>query len=139
MQALQLSASARYDDYSDFGDTTNPKFGLNWTVVDGFSLRASSGKSFHAPSLADSNVATVDSRLQILPFFPFFPPGAPPGPAIVIAGGQPNLKPETADTWSVGFDFNPAALDRLNVSATCTTSIFVTCWAFLFRRSGCSP
>lgn len=118
MQALQLSASARYDDYSDFGDTTNPKFGLNWTVVDGFSLRASSGKSFHAPSLADSNVATVDSRLQILPFFPFFPPGAPPGPAIVIAGGQPNLKPETADTWSVGFDFNPAALDRLNVSAT---------------------
>jgi iron complex outermembrane receptor protein len=118
VQALTLSASTRYDDYSDFGDTTNPKFGLSWTVVDGFSLRASSGKSFHAPSLADSNVATVDSRLQILPFFPFFPPGAPPGPAVVIAGGQPNLKPEKADTWSVGFDFNPAALDSLNVSAT---------------------
>ena len=118
VRALTLSASTRYDDYSDFGDTTNPKFGINWTVVDGFSLRASSGKSFHAPSLADSNVATVDSRLQILPFFPFFPPGAPPGPAIVIAGGQPDLKPEKADTWSVGFDFNPSALDNLNVSAT---------------------
>ncbi len=92
VRALTLSASTRYDDYSDFGDTTNPKFGINWTVVDGFSLRASSGKSFHAPSLADSNVATVDSRLQILPSFPFFPPGAPPGPAVIIAGGQPELE-----------------------------------------------
>ncbi|MBL8266356.1 TonB-dependent receptor plug domain-containing protein [Steroidobacter sp.] len=117
VKALQLSLSGRYDDYSDFGDTTNPKFGVNWTLVDGFSLRASSGKSFHAPSLADSNVSTVDSRLQIVPFFPFFPPGALPGPAVVIAGGQPNLKPETADTWSVGFDFNPSSLDNLNVSA----------------------
>lgn len=118
VRALDLSLSGRYDDYSDFGDTTNPKLGLNWTIVDGFKLRASAGKSFHAPSLADSNVSTVDSRLQVFPFFPFFPPGAPPGPAIFIAGGQPNLKPEKADTWSLGFDFNPAALDALNVSAT---------------------
>jgi iron complex outermembrane receptor protein len=118
VRSLQLSASLRYDDYSDFGNTTNPKFGLNWKPIDSLTLRASSGKSFHAPSLADSNVATVDSRLQILPFFPFFPPGVFPGPAIIIAGGQPDLKPETASTWSVGFDLNPAALDALNVSAT---------------------
>lgn len=35
VQGLQLSASARYDDYSDFGDTTNPKFGLNWAALAG--------------------------------------------------------------------------------------------------------
>ncbi len=119
MRSLEASISARYDDYSDFGDTTNPKFGLNWSPVEGLTLRGSAGKSFHAPSLADSNVSTVDARVQAFALLPFFPPGGPPfGPTLVIAGGQPGLEPEQADTWSVGFDLNPPALDGLNVSAT---------------------
>jgi iron complex outermembrane receptor protein len=113
-----VSLAARYDDYSDFGDTTNPKFGINWSPVAGLTLRGSAGKSFHAPSLADSNVSTVDSRIAVFPFFPFFPPGKFPGPALVIAGGSAGLQPEKADTWSVGFDLNPPALDGLNFSAT---------------------
>lgn len=118
MRSLELSLAARYDDYSDFGDTTNPKFGLGWSPLEGLTLRGSAGKSFHAPSLADSNVSTVDARVQAFPFLPFFPPGTPPGPTLVIAGGQPGLQPEKADTWSAGFDLNPPALDGLNVSAT---------------------
>jgi iron complex outermembrane recepter protein len=118
MRALELSLAARYDDYSDFGDTTTPKFGLNWSPFAGLTLRGSAGKAFHAPSLADSNVSTVDARVQVFPFLPFFPPGAAPGPTLVIAGGQPGLAPEKADTWSLGFDFNPTALDGLNLSAT---------------------
>jgi iron complex outermembrane recepter protein len=118
VRSLELSLAGRYDDYSDFGNTTNPKFGLSWKPIDSLTLRASAGSSFHAPSLADSNVSTVDSRLQVLPFLPFFPPGAAPGPAIIIAGGQAGLDPEKADTWSVGFDLNPTALDGLHISGT---------------------
>ena len=30
-----MNLSGRYDDYSDFGSTINPKFAFNWTVVNG--------------------------------------------------------------------------------------------------------
>ena len=50
----------RYDHYSDFGGTFNPKIGLNWEVVDGFKLRGSWGTSFNAPTLA--NISPVAAR-----------------------------------------------------------------------------
>jgi len=30
VQSLEVSASARYESYTDFGDTTKPKYGANW-------------------------------------------------------------------------------------------------------------
>jgi iron complex outermembrane receptor protein len=39
LKRLTLSGAVRYDDYSDVGDTTNPKFGLTWDVTDQFSLQ----------------------------------------------------------------------------------------------------
>lgn len=118
VRSLEVSLAGRYDDYSDFGDTFNPKFGLDWSPVEGLSLRGSIGTSFHAPTLGDSNVSTVDARIQVFPLLPLFPPGVPAGPTLVIAGGQPGLRPEKADTWSIGFDLNPPWLDGLNLSAT---------------------
>ena len=49
-KALTLSLSGRHDEYSDFGETTNPQAGLVWKVTDWFSLRSNWGKSFNAPS-----------------------------------------------------------------------------------------
>ena len=35
MQKLELDVAGRYEDYSDFGSTSHPKIGLNWSPVDG--------------------------------------------------------------------------------------------------------
>ncbi len=53
MRSLTLSASGRYDDYSDVGSTFNPKVGLTWKPVDGVSIRGNYGESFNAPSMPD--------------------------------------------------------------------------------------
>jgi iron complex outermembrane receptor protein len=50
--SLELSASVRYEHYSDFGDTTNPKFSLNYRPVRSLMVRASENQGFTAPNLA---------------------------------------------------------------------------------------
>ncbi len=49
---LDLTVAVRYDDFSDVGDTTNPKYGINWDLVEGFRLRANYAESFVAPPIA---------------------------------------------------------------------------------------
>jgi iron complex outermembrane receptor protein len=111
VQAFTIDASVRYDDYSDFGNTTNPKIGFTWDVAGGLTLRGNYGTAFNAPSLADTTGA-VDTRVQVLAVSPFRAPTSPFTdlfrPTIVLAGGNPNLKPQTADTWSFGGEWKPA-------------------------------
>jgi iron complex outermembrane recepter protein len=118
---LVLSASARYDHYSDVGGTTNPKVGLNYAPFDGLTVRANYGTSFNAPSLLDT-VGAVDSRAQILGISPFRAPGSPFPDlfrrTVLHAGGNPNLKPQTADTYSIGFDLAPKPLRGFSANIT---------------------
>ncbi|HEX7946615.1 MAG TPA: TonB-dependent receptor [Phenylobacterium sp.] len=121
VQAFTLDASIRYDHYSDFGNTTNPKIGFTWDVAGGLSFRGNYGTSFNAPSLADTTGA-VDSRAQILTVSPFRAPNSPITdlfrPTIVLAGGNPNLKPQSADTWSIGADWKPSFLPGFQAGIT---------------------
>jgi iron complex outermembrane receptor protein len=52
MRRIDLSLAARYDDFSDVGDTTNPKYGINWELMQGLRLRANYAESFVAPPIA---------------------------------------------------------------------------------------
>lgn len=52
INTLELTASARFEDYNDFGTTTKPKFGVNWRPVSFVMLRGSYNEGFMAPSLA---------------------------------------------------------------------------------------
>lgn len=117
LESLTLSAAVRYDDYSDVGDTTNPKIGLTWDVTDAFTLQGSWGTSFRAPSVTDSNPKAVTSGTS-LPFPNWgdpritnglLPPGiiGPFGLAnsALMLGSNPNLTPEEAETWSIGASF----------------------------------
>jgi iron complex outermembrane receptor protein len=52
IKKLTLNGSARYDRYNDVGDTTNPKVGLDWQVVDDFKFRADFATSFVSPQLS---------------------------------------------------------------------------------------
>lgn len=129
-QSLTLSASGRYDHYSDVGSTFNPKFGVTWKPVDWLSLRGNYGTSFNAPSLADTGAAQVATSIAPLAILggnlfgaSLINPASPPSPfgldpIILVLGGNKDLRPQKADTWSLGFDFKPSFIEGLNVSAT---------------------
>ncbi|MCU0758060.1 MAG: TonB-dependent receptor [Steroidobacteraceae bacterium] len=52
VHSFELSGSVRYEDYSDFGTTLNPKYGANWRPVEWLMLRGSYNEGFMAPTLA---------------------------------------------------------------------------------------
>jgi iron complex outermembrane receptor protein len=103
IQKLNLSIAGRYEEYSDFGNTSNPKVGLTWQPVEDLELRASYGRSFRAASLGE-----VDPHSSGFGLYGDTLPG-PSGNqfGIGIAGGNQDLKPETAKTWSVGGHWRP--------------------------------
>lgn len=51
VRSFELSAAARTEHYSDFGNTVSPKFGLTWKPADWIMVRASHSKGFRPPSL----------------------------------------------------------------------------------------
>lgn len=114
-QALTLSASGRYDHYDDFGGTFNPKFGIDFTPIDGFKIRGNWGTSFNAPPMG---LSAGFQATQIVPPFIFPVAGQQAPTSLILAGFVPNIQPQTADTWSVGFEARPKAVPGLNVSAT---------------------
>jgi iron complex outermembrane receptor protein len=118
VQSLIVSGAVRHDDYSDVGSTTNPKISGTWEIFDRLSVRGSWGTSFRAPNLPDVNPNAISTGAT----FPFFYTGQDPripfGPITVafVGGANPDIGPETAETWQVGADFEP--IDNLRLSAT---------------------
>lgn len=114
--ALTLSAAGRYEDYSDVGDTANPKFGARWTPAPGLALRATYGHSFRAPSF-DQLVGTANARYQTLRLDD---PASSTGQSVVLGlfGFRPDLGPEKATSWSAGVDLQPSALPGARLSLT---------------------
>jgi iron complex outermembrane receptor protein len=51
VKELELQAAVRHDQYSDFGGTTNPKFGFKYRPVDRVLFRGSAATGFKAPTL----------------------------------------------------------------------------------------
>jgi iron complex outermembrane receptor protein len=117
-QRLDLSLAGRYEDYSDFGSTFNPKIGLSWRIVNGFTLHGSWGTSFRAPALAENDLRSSGYGLygDTLPCNHL--PPATTCSGIGIAGGNPDLKPEEANTWSAGIEFTPESLTGFKASVT---------------------
>lgn len=114
--ALTLSAAGRYEDYSDVGDTANPKVGVRWTPTPGLALRASYGRSFRAPYF-DELVGAANALYQTRRLAD---PASPSGQSVVLAlfGYRPDLDPEKAESWTVGAELDPALLPGLKLSAT---------------------
>lgn len=109
VQKLSLDLAVRYDDYSDFGGTTNPRIGIDYAPIDDLIFRANFQTTFDAPSLADSG-NKVDTRFQFRSFAPNY--------RIFLAGAGENLKPTTGTTFSVGGDYTPHAIDGLKMGVT---------------------
>jgi iron complex outermembrane receptor protein len=109
LHSLTLTASGRYDDYSDFGSTFNPKIGLVMEPVEWLTLRGNWGKAFQAPGMSDIALsgATTSNALPIS-LRPFTNPAVPPPPGrtvlLTMSGTISPLSPQRAQTWSLGFD-----------------------------------
>lgn len=116
---LEVTAAARYDKYSDFGDSINPKVSLRYKPLDQLLVRASYSTGFRAPSLYElratpsyTNTGTVND-----------PVNCPNGVAIPgksralncnvqfqrLTGGNVSLQPEESKSWNVGIVFEPSA------------------------------
>ena len=116
-QSLDLSLAGRVERYSDVGDTANPKIGLDWRPTRSLTLRSSYGTSFRAPSVQDMRSGSSVTSYQTAAL----PDSASPtgtSKALVLIGNVPDIGPENATTWSVGFDYRPRALPDLVVKAT---------------------
>ncbi|MCC6630503.1 MAG: TonB-dependent receptor [Gammaproteobacteria bacterium] len=102
VRRLTLNAAVRHDKYSDVGSTTNEKFGATWRPVDNLAIRASYGTSFRAPLISqiygNSNNLFVQSYQN--------PAGGAAITGVALSGQNLNLGPETATTWSTGFDWD---------------------------------
>ena len=114
---LDVSAAVRTEHYSDFGTTTNPRFGVNWEPLAGIRLRGTYGTSFRAPSFANLR---QDPGTKLLFAFIIPDPQSPTGQANILVerGNDPELRPETATTWSIGTDLEPAFLPGFRANLT---------------------
>ncbi len=110
IQSLEVNLAVRHDDYSDFGTTTNPKFGIKWEPTDGLILRGSYGTSFRAPTLSDNDPRSTPSLSASNVI------AGPGRNVLTLLGGNAGVGPESAETWSVGTEVRPDAAPGLSVS-----------------------
>lgn len=136
-KSLEFSLASRYSDYSNFGDTTNSKFGFKWKPIDDLLLRGNWSEGFRAPSIAELYSGVSDSFPQVKdPCSTAIygsldatqkarctSEGVPAGgydqgnPQIrTEVGGNANLLPETSISKTLGFVYSPGYLNGFDVS-----------------------
>lgn len=117
LDRLDLNAALRYERYPGIDEVVTPKLGVVYTPVSGFTLKASWGKSFRAPTLIQLHQIRAASLILARSL------GGSGYPAdatvLLLAGGNRDLKPERATSWSVTAVIEPAPIEglRLEVSA----------------------
>jgi len=80
----ELTTGIRFDHYSDFGDTTNPRIALVWSARHNLTVKALYGEAFRAPSFGEAGEQTNPLFL-----------------------GNPDLEPETLKSYELAFNYKP--------------------------------
>lgn len=120
MKSVDLDLAARYVNYSTSGSTAVWKVGLNWAFDDHIRFRSTYSKDFRAPTLFDLFSASSKGAGQNVidtvgqGTNPNYNKGAT---ADLISGGNPNLRPELAHTFTAGVVVQPAFAPGLSFSA----------------------
>ena len=114
LERLELTVAGRYEDYSDFGTTFNPKLGLSWGPTSGVNVRGTWGTSFKAPLLSQINPADRD----VVVYEGYFLDASGTTPTILLQGAGVNLGPEESQNWTAGFDLAPLSVPGLEFSST---------------------
>lgn len=116
-ETLDLELAARYDDYNDFGSSTNPKVALRWAPIDQLAFRASWGEGFRAPSLAQIGLGPSQESEFFQDTF-----GCADNPAYcantdftILFSGNPDLQPEESESLNVGMVWQPTGTINLSL------------------------
>jgi iron complex outermembrane receptor protein len=122
MERLTLSVSGRYDYYEKYGGQFNPKYGVVWEPISGIALHGSYGTSFAAPNIGiiTSKFGFLGSRDQntVLTDWKTGQQIQRPFDIYNMGGGNPDLEPEEATSYSFGVDFTPDQVPGLRLSAS---------------------
>ena len=125
LHALELNAAGRLESFSDdgVGHTTVPRLGLRWQpVAEQLTLRASWGKGFRAPALAELYLPqSVAVSFNIPDPLRFGKPGANvndsgTGQRQIRSGGNLLLAPEKSTSTNFGVQFSPRFIKGLSLS-----------------------
>jgi len=100
VESLTLGFAVRFEDFDDFGTTTNFKLAARWALTDSFAFRGSASTGFRAPTPGQGNVTkvsttTIQGELQQRGQIP------PTNPIAILLGAEP-LKPEDATNFAAG-------------------------------------
>jgi len=79
-----LTAGLRYDYYTDFGSTVNPRVALVWSATDTLTTKLLYGRAFRAPSFSEQG--NINNPVLL---------------------GNPDLDPETINTVELAFEYIP--------------------------------
>lgn len=120
VRSLELSASLRYENYTDFGDTTKPKYGVNWRPVPWVMMRGSYNQGFHAPNLAQlftgTLIRTVTGSTDTYRSGVTGLPTDGPSNRRSVAAGNPALSPEESTGKSAGLVVDVPRIKGLSFS-----------------------
>ena len=102
---FSLGAAIRFEDYDDFGSTTNGKLAARLRLSDSANLRGTVQTGFRAPTPGQSNVSNVstvyDSAVRDLVEQGLTPPT---DPVAMFYGGVP-LGPEKSTNYTLGINW----------------------------------
>ena len=130
---LEVSVASRYSDYSTFGNTTNSEIGVQYQLNDMVGLRGTFSEAFRAPSVPDlyggtflsyptADDACDDNTASGGQATASCQANGVPATGYVsnlvqiptLYGGNPNLQPETSESWTVGAVIDP--IDGLSMT-----------------------
>ncbi len=119
IQLLDLSLAERSDRYDDVGSTNNPKIGLNWSPAKGLTFHGTYGTSFRAPGLTNLHTLTSGGKGGLFVQNYSDPTiGGALRVGVAMSGSNPVLKPETATTKTLGFDWEPEIGTKTKISVS---------------------
>lgn len=106
---LDLNGAVRYADYSTSGGVTTWKGGFNYLVVEDLRLRLTRSRDIRGPNTSELfDGATQGNSVNVYK--------GVPTQTLNISSGNPNLRPEVADTLTFGAVLQPRFIPGLQVS-----------------------
>ena len=118
-RTLNAQLAGRLEHYSDFGNVFRPKAALAWNAIEGLKLRATWEKGFKAPNL-ETTAAYTYGRAQTVTDWYRCQAALNTGRITSFnacnqnfgisyrESGNPDLDPETSESYDVGFVLKPA-------------------------------
>ena len=117
LHEVTVDLAGRYDNYSQVGHSAVPEASLHYEPIDErFTLRASIGRSFGAPELAQLFGPPISGPIPPFTYQGYYGNTASSAGFSGISGPNPALQPFKANSWSTGFVLAPRAIQGLDVS-----------------------